>query len=94
MLSTRGPVRKWLVFKKVMLSAKKTRHRYLEHNKWLAEKIGSLFPEYLVLLDMLVCPYCRKRFRKCVGLANHLLRKHYEDMRRDFELLVGEQVWF
>jgi hypothetical protein len=88
-LSTRGLVRKWFVFKRVMLSAKKTRRRYLEHNKWLAEKIDSLFPEYPVLLDMLVCPYCRKKFSAARCLANHLLHRHYEDMRRDFELLVG-----
>jgi hypothetical protein len=88
-VSLRGLVRKWFEFRKFMLSAKKTRHKHLERSPWLAKVMFKLFPSYIQLLDDLTCPYCRKRFRKCVGLANHLLRKHYYDMKKDFELLVG-----
>ena len=79
--------KRWLLFKRIMVSAPKTRKRFLDSNRRLKRAFLAVYGNYLELLDNYTCPYCLKKCRRSNGLAGHLLRIHYAEMRRDFEEL-------
>jgi hypothetical protein len=77
----------WLLFKKIMVSAPRKRKRLLSNHKKMRLAFTAMYSSYIEMLDSYTCPYCLKRCRRAMGLANHLIHRHYEEMRRDFEEL-------
>jgi hypothetical protein len=78
----------WLLFKKIMVSAPKSRRKFLSRNKKMKIAFTAMYSSYIELLNSYTCPYCLKKCRRAMGLANHMIHRHYEEMRRDFEELV------
>jgi len=79
--------RLWLLFKRIMVSAPRKREKLLRRNKKMKTAFMAMYSSYIELLNTYTCPYCLKKCRRSMGLANHLIHRHLTEMRRDFEEL-------